>query len=410
MKSCDIAIVGAGIVGLATAWSISRRRPEARLLILEKESRIAAHQSSHNSGVLHTGIYYKPGSLRAVNCRKGKLLMEEFCQTHGIPFERCGKVIVAVNKPELGRLRNIYERGQANGIECELIDAVRLRELEPHAAGIAAIHVPEAGIVDYSRVCSQLAEQLQKQGHEILLNAGVSAIQPRPDRIELKTAQGDVEAGQLVTCGGLWSDRLIRMAGQRPQAPIVPFRGEYYDLKPEAHDLCRNLIYPVPDPAYPFLGVHFTRTIHGGVECGPNAVLAFARAGYTRLEINPRDLLETLTYSGFQKMAWNNWKTGLGEMWRSWNKAAFVTALQRLIPEIRAEHLVPAPAGVRAQALGRDGKLVDDFIIQKCDRMVHVGNAPSPAATASLSIGERIADELLGLPSSNPPGDQQEPV
>jgi len=322
-------------------------------------------------------------------------MMEEFCRTYGIPFERCGKVIVAVDESERGRMQNIYERGQANGIECKLIDAARLRELEPHAAGIAAIHVPEAGIVDYPRVCTQLAELLQSQGHEILLNAGVSAIHSQPDRIELDTAQGEVEAGQLVTCGGLWSDRLIRMAGQVPLAPIVPFRGEYYDLKPEARHLCRNLIYPVPDPAYPFLGVHFTRTLHGGVECGPNAVLAFARAGYTRLEINPRDLLETLTYSGFRKMAWNNWRTGLGEMWRSWSKRAFVAALQRLIPEIRAEHLVPAPPGVRAQALGQDGKLVDDFVIQKFDRMVHVGNAPSPAATASLSIGERIADELL---------------
>lgn len=400
MKTCEIAIVGAGIVGLATAWALARRRPGARLLILEKESRIAAHQSSHNSGVLHTGIYYTPGSLRAVNCRQGKLMMEEFCRNYSIPYERCGKVIVAVDEQERRRLQNIYERGQANGIECELINAARLKELEPHAAGIAAIHVPEAGIVDYPRVCQQLAEMLQARGHEILLNAGVSAIHSHSDRIELVTAQGEVEAGQLVTCGGLWADRLVRLAGEDPIAPIVPFRGEYYDLKPEAHHLCRNLIYPVPDPAYPFLGVHFTRTIHGGVECGPNAVLAFARAGYHRLDLNPRDLLETLTYSGFRKMAWHNWSTGLGEMWRSWNKRAFVIALQRLIPEIRSEHLVPAPAGVRAQALGRDGKLVDDFVIQKFDRMVHVGNAPSPAATASLSIGERIADELPLLPTN----------
>lgn len=397
MRTCDIAIAGAGIVGLATAWSISRRQPGTRLLIVEKEALLAAHQSSHNSGVLHSGIYYKPGSLRAVNCRRGKLLMEEFCRTYDIPFERCGKVIVAVNEQERGRLQQIYERGQANGVDCEMIDAAQLKELEPHAAGIAAIHVPEAGIVDYPQVCRKLAELLQSQGHEILLNTEITAIHPRDDRVRLQTSQGEIAAGQLVTCGGLWADRLIRMAGEQPLAPIVPFRGEYYSLKPEAHYLCRNLIYPVPDPAYPFLGVHFTRTIHGEVECGPNAVLAFARAGYTKFDINPRDLLDTLTYSGFQKMAWRNWKTGLGEMWRSWNKSAFVAALQRLVPEIRAEHLVVAPAGVRAQALGRDGKLVDDFVIQKSGRMVHVGNAPSPAATASLSIGERIADELLSM-------------
>lgn len=396
MQRYDIAIVGGGIVGLATAWALTRRQPQARLVIVEKENYVSAHQSGHNSGVLHSGIYYKPGSLRAENCRNGKRMMEEFCREHGIPFEICGKVIVAVHDDERGRLQNIYERGQANGVRCELIDASRLRELEPHAAGVAAIHVPEAGIVHYPDVCKKLVELLEQRGHQLRLGTEVLAIHPRAGEVVLETNRGEIHAGHLVTCGGLWADRLIEMTGHQPIAPIVPFRGEYYTLKPEAHHLCRALIYPVPDPAYPFLGVHFTRMIKGGVECGPNAVLAFARAGYSKLDINLRDLVGALTYPGFLRMAVRNWQTGLGEMWRSWNKSAFVTALQRLVPEIRAEHLIPAPAGVRAQALGRDGTLVDDFVIQKFDRMVHVGNAPSPAATASLSIGERIADELVG--------------
>lgn len=396
MQRCDIAIVGGGIVGLATAWALTQRQPHARIMIVEKENHVSAHQSGHNSGVLHSGIYYKPGSLRAENCRNGKRMMEEFCRTYSIPFNVCGKVIVAVHEEERGRLQNIYERGQANGIRCELIDAARLRELEPHAAGVAAIHVPEAGIVHYPDVCQKLAQLLIQKGHDLKLGTEVLGIHSLSGEVVLETTRGDIHAGHLVTCGGLWADRLIEMAGQQPVAPIVPFRGEYYTLRPEAHHLCRTLIYPVPDPAYPFLGVHFTRMINGGVECGPNAVLAFARDGYNKLDFNLRDLIGSLSYPGFQRMAIRNWKTGMGEMWRSWNKSAFVTALQRLVPEIRAEHLVPATAGVRAQALGRDGTLVDDFVIQKFDRMVHVGNAPSPAATASLSIGERIADELLG--------------
>lgn len=397
MKSCDVAVVGAGIVGLATAWQLSQRHPQARIVVLEKESRIAAHQSSHNSGVLHTGIYYKPGSLRAVNCRLGKKAMEDFCRTYGIPFELCGKVIVALDETERERLHKIFERGQANGVNCQLIGTERLKELEPHACGLEAIHVPEAGIVDYPRVCEQLAELLRQAGHEIVLNAAVQAIHDDGDGVLIETSQGSVRAKYLVTCGGLWSDRLIKMSGETPIAPIVPFRGEYYELKPSAHHLCKTMIYPVPDPAYPFLGVHFTRTIHGGVECGPNAVLALARAGYSKFAVNPRDLLATLTYGGFQRMVLRNWKTGLGEMWRSWNKGAFVKALQRLVPEIRAEDLIPAPPGVRAQALARNGMLVDDFVIQKSGRMVHVGNAPSPAATASLNIGSLIADQLGDL-------------
>jgi L-2-hydroxyglutarate oxidase LhgO len=394
LRTCDVAIVGGGIVGLASAWQLSQRFSRASMILLEKEDRVGAHQSSHNSGVLHSGIYYRPGSLRARNCRQGKLAMEQFCRDSGIPFELCGKVIVATDEIERERLLGILERGRANGVACELIDRQRLLELEPHAAGIAAIHVPETGIVDYAQVCDKLAERLQAHGSEIWLDAEVVEIQPGSNGIHLETRQGPIQSKYLITCGGLWADRLIQMSGVAPEAPIVPFRGEFYELKPEAHQLVRALIYPVPDPAFPFLGVHFTKTIHGGVECGPNAVLAFSRSGYQKTDINLFDLLGSLSYSGFQKMAMRNWKTGLGEMWRSWNKGAFVTALQKLVPEIRSEHLVPAPAGVRAQALGRDGTLVDDFIIQRSGRMVHVGNAPSPAATASLNIGRLIVDEL----------------
>lgn len=394
MKACDVAIVGGGIVGLAAAWQLMRRAPGLSIIQLEKENRVAAHQSSHNSGVLHSGIYYKPGSLRATNCRAGKQAMEEFCREYSIPFEICGKVIVAVNEVERSRLKNIYERGQANGVNCRIISREELLELEPHAAGIEAIHVPEAGIVDYPRVCQKLAELIRAAGHEIQLGCEVTDIRPAAEVVTLVTAKEEIRAKYVITCGGLWSDRLIRMSGIQPQARIVPFRGEFFELRPEVQHLVRGLIYPVPDPAFPFLGVHFTKSIHGGVECGPNAVLAFARAGYRKTDVNLRDLAGSLTYSGFQKMAWKNWRTGLGEMWRSWSKGAFTAALQRLVPEIRSEHLVSAPAGVRAQALGRDGSLVDDFVIQRTGRIVHVGNAPSPAATASLNIGKLIVDQL----------------
>ncbi|WP_437225747.1 L-2-hydroxyglutarate oxidase [Planctomicrobium sp. SH661] len=394
MKSCDIAIVGGGIVGLATAWQLAGRFPQARLLILEKESHVAAHQSGHNSGVLHSGIYYRPGSLKALNCRQGKLAMEAFCREHGVSFSICGKVIVAVDESELPQLQTIFERGRANGVACELISAERLHELEPYAAGIAAIHVPEAGIVDYRQVCEKLAELLRSSGHEIQLDTEVRGIHQESSDVVVITSRDEIRARTLITCGGLWEDRLIKLSGEQPKAQVVPFRGEFYQLKPEAEHLCRALIYPVPDPRFPFLGVHFTRMIDGSVECGPNAVLALARNGYRKGDVNLRDLLGTLGYPGFRKMAAKHWRMGLDEMWRSWNKTAFVTALQRLVPAIRSEHLVAAPAGVRAQALGKDGALVDDFVIQRSGRLIHVGNAPSPAATASLNIGSLIADQV----------------
>jgi L-2-hydroxyglutarate oxidase len=394
MRTFDLAVIGGGIVGLATAYRFTRRFPGRRVAVLEKEARVAEHQTGHNSGVLHSGIYYKPGSLKAVTCRAGKKAMEAFCAAEGIAHEICGKVIVAVTEADLPALQRIYERGQANGVNCQLIDKVELAELEPHAAGVKAIHVPETGIVNYRQVCERLAERVRESGGEVVFNAKVTAVHQNPDGVTAVTPAGDFTASQLVNCAGLQSDRVARLTGRDPGAKVVPFRGEYYALKPEAFRLCRNLIYPTPDPQFPFLGVHFTRMIDGSVECGPNAVLAFGREAYRFFQLNPRDLLETLTYRGFLRMAGKHWRMGLGEMWRSLSKAAFVQALQRLVPDIRAEHLEPTPAGIRAQMIAPDGSLIDDFLILEAERVVSVCNTPSPAATASLQIGETIVDRL----------------
>lgn len=394
MQTTDVAIVGGGIVGLATAYRLQERYPKIRVVVLEKEREVAMHQTGHNSGVLHSGIYYKPGSLRAINCRLGKLAMQEFCEREQIPFELCGKVIVAATSAELPQLERIYERGQANGVNCRLIDADELKSIEPHTRGVRAIHVPEAGIVDYRQVCERLAEKIVEAGGTLLTQARVTAIFRKGERMVVTSTAGEVEAKYVVTCGGLQSDRLTRLSGQTPTAQIVPFRGEYYEVKPHAQHLCRGLIYPVPDPNFPFLGVHFTRMIHGGVECGPNAVFAFAREGYYRTSFNLFDFLESITYGGFLKMAWKHWRAGSAEMYRSFSKAAFVAALQHLVPEIQADDIVPAPSGVRAQALTPSGELVDDFLILENERVVNVCNAPSPAATASLNIGSLVVDRL----------------
>ena len=394
MKEVDVAVIGGGIVGLATAYQITRQYPGKRVAVLEKEAELAHHQTGHNSGVLHTGIYYKPGSLKAINCRAGKKAMEEFCAAEGIAYEICGKVIVAVDDGELPALERIYERGLANGVNCTKIDKNRLAELEPHAAGVSAIHVPEAGIVNYRQVCQKLAERVRERDGEVLMSTRVTGMSRNGDGVVLTSTAGEFKARQVVNCAGLYCDRVTAMSGETPGAKIVPFRGEYFALKPEAHHFCKNLIYPVPDPNFPFLGVHFTRMIDGSVECGPNAVLAFAREGYKKTDVNLADLAESLTYPGFLRMAAKYWRMGMGEMWRSMSKAAFVKALERLLPEIRAEHLEPAPAGVRAQAVTREGGLVDDFLIQETERVINVGNAPSPAATASLNIGKLIAERL----------------
>ncbi len=320
--------------------------------------------------------------------------METFCRAEGIAHEICGKVIVAVTEADLPSLQQLYERGQANGVACTLIDKQRLAELEPHAAGIRAIHVPETGIVNYRQVCERLAEKVRSAGGEIVFNARVTAVRYRAEVVVIVTTAGEQVARQLVNCAGLQSDRVATMTHVEPGVQIVPFRGEYFALKPSAARLCRNLIYPTPDPQFPFLGVHFTRMIDGSVECGPNAVLAFGRESYRFFDINFRDLFGTLIYPGFLRMARKHWRMGLGEMHRSLSKAAFVQALQRLIPEIRANDLEPAPAGIRAQAVGRDGGLIDDFLIVEGDRVMNVCNAPSPAATASLQIGSSIVDRL----------------
>lgn len=394
MTHSDILILGGGIVGLATGYSLSQKYPGKSITVLEKESILGAHQTGHNSGVLHSGIYYKPGSLKAQNCREGKALMEQFCEREKIPFKRVGKVIVAVDEGELATLQMIYERGKANGVDCQLIDQARLRELEPYANGIAAIHVPEAGITDYKRVVARFAEIIEAHNGRIVRSARVTNIQERADGVTAVTTQGDFTADFLINCTGLHSDRLTRLTTSSVPAQIVPFRGEYFELKPEAQYLCNGLIYPVPNPEFPFLGVHLTRMIDGGVECGPNAVLAFAREGYNKLDINVGDLWETLAYPGFRRMARTYWRAGLGEMWRSASKAAFVKALQKLVPEIRGEHMVPAPAGIRAQAIKPDGSMLDDFAFQESQRIVNVVNAPSPAATSAISIGNSIVNRL----------------
>jgi L-2-hydroxyglutarate oxidase len=394
MQNFDIAIVGGGIVGLATSWQLGQRYPHLSVAVLEKEAEVGTHQTGHNSGVLHSGIYYKPGSLRALNCRSGKAAMEAFCKEHGVPYDICGKVIVAVNELEVPALDRILDRGQQNGVRCELIGPERLKELEPHTAGIKAIHVPEAGIVNYAAVTRKLAELLKARGGLVLTGWRVNRMKEDGDGMVVTSTAGEVRAKYVITCSGLHSDRLARISGHPTRNRIVPFRGEYYDLLPHVQHLCRNLIYPVPDPNFPFLGVHFTRMIEGGVECGPNAVLAFAREGYRKLDINIPDLLGTLTYGGFLRLAAKHWRMGMNEMWRSWSKAAFVRALQHLIPEIKSDDLVASRTGVRAQAIAPDGMMIDDFLIEADGRCVNVINAPSPAATSSLNVGKLIVDKL----------------
>ena len=365
MQQTDIIVIGGGILGLATAYQFCCEYPRLSITVLEKESQLAMHQTGHNSGVLHTGIYYKPGSLKALNCREGKSRMEDFCRREGIGFEICGKVIVAVKENELPVLEMIYQRGRTNGVSCEMISSEKLRELEPYAAGIKAIHVPEAGIVDFMKVCERLAERIREvEGNRIVCSEKVISVRQTGNKVVVQTQKSEYESQLLINCAGLHSDKITSMT-QTPDAKIIPFRGEYYLVRPEKHYLCRNLIYPVPDPEFPFLGVHFTRMINGTLECGPNAVLAFAREGYTKSKINILELAEILSYKGFLKLAIKYWSAGAGEMWRSFSKAAFVKALQRLIPEIKADDLESAPAGIRAQAVMPNGKLIDDFLIQQ---------------------------------------------
>lgn len=393
----DLLVIGGGIVGLASAYQYSQRNPGKLVTVLEKESSVSLHQTGHNSGVLHSGIYYKPGSLKAVNCRQGKLAMEDFCRQHDIAFDLCGKVIVAVDESDLGALEKIYTRGKANGVNCEKITKERLAELEPHTQGVAAIHVPESGIVDYLAVAEKLASLIIEQGGKVITNAKATAIKSVSNRVVVESTVGDFETSTVVNCAGLHSDRVAKLSGAKLSSRIVPFRGEYFKLRDDAKSLVNNLIYPTPDPDFPFLGVHFTRMINGDIECGPNAVLAFAREGYSKMTLDIKDLTESLTYGGFLKMAAKHWRMGAGEMWRSVSKQAFVRALKRLVPDIEANMLEAAPAGVRAQAVLSDGSMVDDFLIDQTDRVINILNAPSPAATASLNIGALIVDRVDAL-------------
>ena len=400
----DIAIIGGGIVGLATARAILERAPRARLTILEKEADIAQHQTGHNSGVIHSGIYYKPGSHKARLCVEGARLMKAYCDKNGIPVETCGKVIVATSQDEVPRLKTLYERGVANGVPgVSMIDAARLTEIEPHARALAGIHSPQTAIVDYRRVAETLAKELTGSGLTLERNFRVASIARSRGEVRLGAADSRVvTATYLVNCAGLHSDTVARLAGAAVDVQIVPFRGEYYMLRPERRSLVNGLIYPVPDPEFPFLGVHFTRTVDGDVEAGPNAVLALAREGYTWRRVRPAELLATLRFAGFRTMARKYWRTGAYEMYRSLSKRAFVSALQRLVPALRAEDIRPGGAGVRAQAVTSDGALVDDFRIVQSADAVHVLNAPSPAATASLAIGRHIATiaaQTFTLPS-----------
>jgi L-2-hydroxyglutarate oxidase len=389
----DVAIVGGGIVGVATAHELTARAPGLSLAVLEAEDRLAAHQSGHNSGVIHSGLYYKPNSLKARYCTEGREAMYRFCRENGIAHERCGKVVVATRKEELPALEELKRRGQANGLHgIRVLESSELRDFEPHVAGIAGLLVPETGIADYPAVVRRLAELTCAAGSEVRLNTRVQSCDQHQGQLTLSTSQGEVHCRFLINCGGLQSDRIAQRCGVRPDVQITPFRGEYYKLVPERRHLVRNLIYPVPDPRFPFLGVHFTRMVQGEVEAGPNAVLALKREGYRHRDLSVRDLGQMIGYPGFWKMVKRYWKTGIAELYRSLSKQAFLRALQRLVPELRSQDIHPAGAGVRAQALSRDGSLVDDFRIIAAPRMVHVLNAPSPAATASLCIAEAIVD------------------
>jgi L-2-hydroxyglutarate oxidase len=387
----DVGIIGGGIVGLATAMALVKDKV-SHIVVLEAEDRLAAHQTGNNSGVIHSGLYYKPGSLKALNCVAGREALYRFCREQGIAHEACGKLVVATRRDEIAALDELEKKGRANGLKkLRRLEAAELKEYEPHVAGIAGLWVGETGIVDYGQVCDKYAAIIRAGGGEIRLNFRVVGCRHDGGELVLSSHAGTVRCRNLVNCAGLHSDRVARMCGVRPGLQIIPFRGEYYKLVPLRHGLVRNLIYPVPDPRFPFLGVHFTRMIAGGVEAGPNAVLAFKRHGYKKTSFSLRDAAQFALYPGFWIMGLKFWKMGFGEFHRSFSKKSFVKALQRLIPEIRAADLEPGGAGVRAQALEINGFLADDFRIKEAERMVHVLNAPSPAATASISIGESIA-------------------
>ncbi len=390
----DFAIIGGGIVGLATGMALVEKYPHARLVVLEKETSLAYHQTGHNSGVIHSGIYYKPGSLKAKLCREGSRSIVEFCQKYNIAHEVCGKVIVATQEKELPLLENLYQRGLENNLKVAKITAEQVKEIEPYVTCLAGIQVFTTGIVDYKQVCQKYGELIQSQGGEICLGTKVEKILATDNSQILETNKGNFETKFTINCAGLYSDRIAQLGNANPEAKIIPFRGEYYELVPEKRYLVKGLIYPVPNPAFPFLGVHFTRMIDGSVHAGPNAVLSLKREGYKKTDFDLRDFSEIITYPGLWKLAAKYADEGIQEIIRSFSKAAFVRSLQQLIPEVQAEDVVPAGAGVRAQALMNDGKLVDDFLIVEGKNNLHVCNAPSPAATSSIEIGRAIAQKV----------------
>ncbi len=402
----DFAIIGGGIVGLSTGMALGKSYPDSRILVLEKESRWAFHQTGNNSGVIHSGIYYKPGSFKAEFCRAGSRSIVEFCQEHGIAHEVCGKVIIATDESQLPRLENLYKRGCENGIKVKRISREEVLEIEPHVTCVGGVQVFSTGIANYKQVCLKYAEIIEKQGGELRLNTKVERIRTSGDNQVLQTNNGTFETRFVINCAGLHSDRIAKLGKVDPQAKIVPFRGEYYELTPEKRYLVKGLIYPVPNPDFPFLGVHFTRMIDGSVHAGPNAVLSLKREGYNKTDFDLRDFAEVMTYPGFWKLAAKHADEGIQEIIRSFSKAAFVKSLQKLIPEVQAEDVVPTHAGVRAQALMNDGKLVDDFLIVQGKNSVHVCNAPSPAATSSIEIGKAIVAQIPEQPYLQPTANQ----
>lgn len=389
----DLTVIGSGIVGLASTYQMLNRNPKIKILILEKENEVAVHQSGRNSGVLHSGIYYQKNSLKAKLCFNGYQLMIEFCKAHNIPFEICGKIIVATSKDELSTLEKIYNRGLQNKIEgIKIIDSKELKTIEPYVNGLKAIHVPTAGIIDFKQVAIKLKDILQSKGVEFKFQEKVVALKQASNHVKVSTSKDDYKSAKVLNCAGLYSDELAKLSGQKLDCKIIPFRGEYYQLKPKAKYLVNNLIYPVPNPNFPFLGVHFTRRMDGTIDAGPNAVLAFKKEGYQFSDIQLKEFWQSISYGGFQKLAFKYWKQGAKEVYRSLSKQAFTKSLQQLIPQINIDDLETAPSGVRAQAVSKDGKLLDDFKIIKDNKVIHVINAPSPAATSSLAIGNYITN------------------
>ncbi len=399
----DYSIIGGGIIGLSTAMALTKRFPAAKIIVVEKENGWAHHQTGHNSGVVHSGIYYKPGSLKAKFAKEGNAAIAAFCKEHGIAYERCGKVIVATEERELPHLDELLKRGIRNGLEVERIDGQRLKEIEPHVNGIAAIRVPSCGITDYKEIANTFARLIEKAGGTLQLGITVESISETDSEVVLETNKGTIRSKYMINCAGLQSDRMTKVAGIQTDVKIVPFRGEYYELVPEKRHLVNHLIYPVPNPDFPFLGVHFTRMANGEVHAGPNAVLAFKREGYTKKDFNVKDMMEVLRFRGFWKMAVPNMKEGMKEYIRSYSKQAFLKSLQRLIPELTLDDIKATHAGVRAQAILDDGNMVDDFLIVPGKRSLHICNAPSPAATASISIGQEIADRAESMFDYHPP-------